>query len=134
MEANEVAEVEMPKLKPKKKTRPPDAPFGVRLSGELRSQVQEICDQDGVPLGQFIQEAVEERAQRKKPDLARRALFRSVSITSAQFERALEFGVLAGTEAEEQADEIRRFFGQLTELLHVEPDQESEESEHTEEE
>ena len=114
--------------KRKKKDALVGEPTGVRLSNELRAQVNEICEKDGVPLATFIREAVEERALSKRPDLARRALLRSVAGTADQFERALEVGILKDTEAEEQAEDVRRFFGQLMELLTVEPEHEREEA------
>ena len=126
MNESEVAEVEM--AKPKKKTPPAEVPTGVRLSNELRAEVDEICARDGVLVAQFIRDAVQAQTLMRKPELVRRALVRSVGTTAGHFERALAIGVLNGTEAEEQAEDVRRFFDQLIELLKVEPEHEPEEA------
>ena len=103
-------------------------PTGVRLPSELRGQVDEICEGAGIPLATFIRDAVEAQVLTKKPELARRALLRLVALTAEHFERALEIGILKGTEAEEQAEDVRRFFDQFAELLKVEPEHEIEEA------
>ena len=113
--ATEVVEVHAGN--PKKKNNPPAEPMGIRLPPELRSDMQAICERDGVPMATFIKDAVQERMLVKKPELARRALTRTLALAAAQFEVALKLGVLADTEAEKDAEGIRQFFGEFLELL-----------------
>lgn len=125
MPESNVAEVEV--RKSKKVVATSENPMGVRLPEELRADVNELCQQDGIPVAQFIREAVETRTLAERPELARRELTRSIGAVVVHFERALASGTLEGTEAEDQADEIRKFFGQFTELLEIEPDDDREE-------
>lgn len=109
--------VEVQAGKPKKENNPRPEPMGVRLPPDVRAEMEVICARDDVPMATFIREAVQERMLIKKPELARRGLFRALTLAAAQFETALKLGVLADTEAEKGAEEIRQFFGEFLELL-----------------
>lgn len=115
MEQTQVVEVSM--VKSKKKPDAVEVPTGVRLGEQLRSEVDALCEAQGIPMGTFIREAVELQVKNGNPERPRQVLLRSLAITETHFEQALKLGVLKGTEAEEQADEIRRFFGQFAAVL-----------------
>lgn len=91
-------------------------PTAIRLPEDLREKVDSIAQDEGKTFGEICRELIEDGVK-SNPDRQRQVLLRSVAITTAQFEKALELGVLKGTEAEEQADDIRRFFGQLAGVL-----------------
>lgn len=99
-----------------------DSPTGIRLGEPLRTELTEMANAEGVGLGALCRDFIE-HAVNNKPDRRRRVLLKSVVIVSTQFEAALGAGDLKGTEAEEQADEIQRFFGQLVRVLAVEQEQ-----------
>jgi len=117
MVQSEVGEVEMASAKKTPREREPgEVPVGVRLGPELRAQVDAVCEAEGIPLGRFIRDAVQIGVQ-NKPGRQVRVLAHSLAVAAAQFEHSLKLGVLAGTEAEKQAEDIRAFFGQFLGVL-----------------
>ena len=116
MKESGVLEAEMPKTKKSSRVEEGPPPTGVRLPQELREHVDAICELEGIPLATFIRDAVQSQVQ-ANPERQRRILLLSIAVTAVQFDGALKLGVLKGTEAEDQVEEIRRFFGQLVDVL-----------------
>lgn len=99
-----------------------DPPTGIRLGEPLRTELAEMAATEGTSLGALCRDLIEVAAK-NNPERRKKVLLKSVVIVSTQFEAALEAGVLKDTEAEEQADEIRQFFGQLARVLGGEQEQ-----------
>jgi len=114
LEDKEILE-EMPKSKSKMKAEKP-MPTGIRMSDDLKASIEQQAEDEGISLGELCRQLIE-RGLTDNPARARAGLLRSVAITAAQFEKVLKGGALKDTEAEEQAEEIRRFFGQFVALL-----------------